>query len=122
MGGGGWRGQPQWPPPFRVQRWHLQPAGALATAPPPACAPDRYRYDPADPAPAVGSTSIMSADPRDNRALERRPDVLTYTSAPVRPRAPDPLQVSNGAHPGTPTTPAPASRWSPRPRSARPSR
>ena len=83
MGGGGWRGQPQWPPPFRVQRWHLQPAGALATAPPPACEPDRYRYDPADPTPAVGGTSIMSAGPRDNRALERRPDVLTYTSAPL---------------------------------------
>ena len=83
MGGGGWRALPRWPPPFSIQRWHLQPAGVLATAPPPACEPDRYRYDPADPTPAVGGTSIMNAGPRDNQALERRPDVLTYTSAPL---------------------------------------
>ena len=47
--------------------------------------PDRYIYDPADPTPAVGGTSLMQLRPGDNRALEQRPDVLTYTSAPLDP-------------------------------------
>ena len=82
--GGGWRDLPDWPPPARTERWHLQPGGALAPTPPPESAPDRYRYDPADPTPAVGGSGLMiNAGPADNRALEQRPDVLTYTSGPL---------------------------------------
>lgn len=68
-----------------TQRWHLQPQGALATPVPPAGEPARYTYDPADPTPAVGgaSSSPGNAGPKDNRELERRPDVLTYTSEPL---------------------------------------
>jgi uncharacterized protein len=86
MGGGGWRDLEDWPPPASTQRWHLQPQGALATAVPPAGEPDRYTYDPADPTPAVGgsSSSAMNAGPKDNRELERRADVLTYTSEPLQ--------------------------------------
>ena len=80
MGGVGWRELPTWPPQADVQRWHLQPDGALATSEPPDSAPDRYTYDPADPTPAVGGTSTITFGPRDNRALEQRPDVLTYTT------------------------------------------
>lgn len=86
MGDGGWRGFGQWPPPGTAERrWHLRPGGGLAEDPPPESDPDRYTYDPADPTPAVGgtSTSPMFAGPRDNRALESRADVLTYTSAPL---------------------------------------
>ena len=85
MDGGGWRDLPQWPPAASIQRWHLQPHGALATAVPPAGEPSRYTYDPADPTPAVGGTSSSPANagPKDNRELERRPDVLTYTSEPL---------------------------------------
>lgn len=84
MGGVGWRGLTGWPPPdTAVQRWHLHPGGALGTGTPPDSDPDRYTYDPADPTPAVGGTSVMNCGPRDNRALEQRPDVLTYTSEPV---------------------------------------
>ena len=85
MGGGGWRDLPQWPPVASTQRWHLQPHGALATPEPPAGEPSRYTYDPADPTPAVGGTSSSPANagPKDNRELERRPDVLTYTSEPL---------------------------------------
>jgi uncharacterized protein len=80
MGGVGWRELPTWPPQADVQRWHLQPDGALATSEPPDSAPDRYTYDPADPTPAVGGTSTITFGPRDNRALEQRPDVLIYTT------------------------------------------
>jgi len=51
---------------------------------PPESGPDRYRYDPADPTPAVGGISLSAnAGPKDNRALEARADVLSYTSAPL---------------------------------------
>jgi uncharacterized protein len=83
MGGGGWRDLEQWPPAASTQRWHLQPDAGLGTASPPAGEPDRYTYDPADPTPAVGGSRTLDAGPKDNAALERRPDVLTYTSAPL---------------------------------------
>lgn len=84
MGENKWRDFADWPPPARTERWHLQPGGALAPAIPPASEPDHYRYDPADPTPAIGGNSLGSSKrmgPKDNRALEARPDVLVYTSA-----------------------------------------
>ncbi len=76
-----WRELGSWPPPAAEAAWHLHPGGRLAPGVPPASEPDRFRYDPADPTPAVGGTSLSSnSGPRDNRALERRADVLTYTS------------------------------------------
>jgi len=78
------REHPDWPPPATEQRWHLQPNGALAATPPPASEPDRYRYDPAEPTPAAGGTSTgPSSGPKDNRELEARPDVLTYSTEPL---------------------------------------
>jgi uncharacterized protein len=84
MGGGGWRNLGEWPPRnAAVQRWHLHAGHMLGTGAPAESVPDRYTYDPAAPTPAVGGTGSMNAGPRDNRALERRPDVLSYTSEPV---------------------------------------
>jgi hypothetical protein len=84
MGGGGWRDLAEWPPrDTAVQRWHLHSGGTLGTSAPAESTQDRYTYDPTDPTPAVGGTSSMDSGPRDNRALERRPDVLTYTSEPM---------------------------------------
>jgi uncharacterized protein len=74
----------EWPPPARPVRWHLQPGGLLHTREPGASAPDRYRYDPSDPTPSVGGSLLArSGGPRDNRDLERRSDVLVYSSAPL---------------------------------------
>jgi putative CocE/NonD family hydrolase len=85
MGAKQWRDLPEWPPtPVRVERWHLQPSRGLALADPVDAAPDEYRYDPADPTPSVGGALLgTDAGPRDNRALEARADVLTYTSIPL---------------------------------------
>lgn len=84
MGGGGWRDLDRWPPPATIQRWHLQPRDGLAPAIPTPSEPDRYLYDPADPTPAVGGTSLsLNSGPRDNRPLERRADVITFTSEPL---------------------------------------
>jgi predicted acyl esterase len=48
--------------------------------------PNRYRYDPADPTPAVGGPLFGLSGKRgavDNRKLESRPDVLVYTTPPL---------------------------------------
>lgn len=83
MGSNVWRDFADWPPPSQQQRWHLQPNGALAIMAPSASEPDRYRYDPANPTPAVGGNSLGAAKrmgAKDNRVLEARSDVLVYTS------------------------------------------
>ena len=84
MGEKAWRDFADWPPPARQERWYLQPGCALSPEVPPASEPDHFRYDPADATPAVGGNSLgarMHMGPKDNRALEARPDVLVYTSA-----------------------------------------
>ncbi|WP_375768154.1 CocE/NonD family hydrolase [Archangium gephyra] len=85
MGANTWRDFSEWPPPgMQTHRWHLQADRGLAPATPTASEPDRYRYDPANPTPSLGGALLTrEAGPRDNRALESRPDVLTYTSAPL---------------------------------------
>jgi uncharacterized protein len=84
MGANTWRHFADWPPPVQSERWYLQANGGLAPTTPLASQPDRYRYDPADPTPAVGGNSLGAAKhmgPKDNRSLEARADVLVYTSA-----------------------------------------
>jgi putative CocE/NonD family hydrolase len=87
MGEEAWRDFDAWPPPgYLPRRFHLQPGGGLDGAPPGGeTVPARYRYDPADPTPAVGGVRMTrSGSGRvDNSKLEARPDVLTYTTAPL---------------------------------------
>ena len=85
MGEQAWHDFPSWPPPgYAPERFHLQPGGALALDTPDESAPDSYRYDPADPTPAVGGVRLalgVKAGSIDNTKLEAHPDVLTYTTA-----------------------------------------
>jgi putative CocE/NonD family hydrolase len=86
MGAGQWREFDDFPPPARPIRYYLHPEARLETdPPPPASSPDRYRYDPADPTPALGGAllALRGAGPRDNRPLEARADVLCYTTPPL---------------------------------------
>lgn len=79
-----WRELADWPPPGAGERtFHLQAGGGLSDAPPEvAVEPSRYRYDPADPTPALGGATLLERKPvRDNRPLEARADVLAFTSA-----------------------------------------
>ncbi|WP_436763223.1 CocE/NonD family hydrolase [Streptosporangium sp. V21-05] len=47
--------------------------------------PDRFRYDPAHPTPALGGPVLLgNSEPRDNRRLEARRDVLVYTGPELR--------------------------------------
>jgi putative CocE/NonD family hydrolase len=86
-GGGGWRELDGWPARAEAERrlW-LAPAGALVDTPPSAeeAGSEGYRYDPADPTPSLGGPVLLAREPViDNRALEARPDVLTFTTAPL---------------------------------------
>jgi uncharacterized protein len=85
MGADEWRGYASWPPSgYAPEAWHLHAGGRLAREAPSASEPDVYRYDPADPTPIAGGTLLSSrAGRRDQRATERRGDVLVYTSAPL---------------------------------------
>ena len=88
IGGEGWRDLPDWPPPGAAEeRWPLLTGGELS---PPAAADAAddgevaFRYDPALPTPSVGGAVLpRSAGVRDNQVVEKRPDVLVFTSAPL---------------------------------------
>jgi hypothetical protein len=86
MGAGEWRDLDEFPPPARQARYYLHDGGRLAPDPPQATSsPDCYRYDPANPTPALGGAllALQGAGPVDNRPLEARPDVLCYTTPPL---------------------------------------
>ncbi|HEY8581677.1 MAG TPA: CocE/NonD family hydrolase [Capillimicrobium sp.] len=81
-----WVDLPDWPPPgARELALHLQPGGGLSAEPPAgAPGPSRFRYDPTDPTPSLGGAVLLEREPvRDNRPLEARPDVLTFTGEPL---------------------------------------
>ncbi len=79
-----WLELPAWPPPATAHAWYLEADGRLASTPPLTSGPDAYRYDPAAPTPNLaGPVGNQGAARVDNRVLEARPDVLTYTSEPL---------------------------------------
>jgi putative CocE/NonD family hydrolase len=85
--GGGWRDLPAWPPAGGARRRLWLGAGGRLQEHEPAQAsePDRYRYDPADPTPSLGGAVLLTREPiLDNRPLEARADVVTYTGSPLR--------------------------------------
>jgi putative CocE/NonD family hydrolase len=77
-----WRDYRDWPPPgMRQERWHLHAGGGLGEDGPQDRPPSTYRFDPSRPTPALGGPTLLgSSKPVDNRPLERRPDVLVFTS------------------------------------------
>jgi hypothetical protein len=102
MGDNAWRTEDAFPPArARTERWYLHPgpdsAGRLDNELP---GVDEgfsgFAYDPADPVPTVGGATFLpgafvglNAGQRDQRAVERRPDVLSFTSTALR----EPLEL-----------------------------
>ncbi len=91
MGANRWREFDQWPPASQPLRLYLHgnggaKTGRLFTTPAPAgTPPDAYTYDPADPTPNLGGPKLADgAGVIDNRPLERRRDVLVFSSIPLR--------------------------------------
>jgi len=93
MGEGGWREFENWPPAANRTEWYLQSAdrnndadnvGLSRNSPLESTSPDWYIYDPADPTPSIGGALMsFSAGPVNNQELEKRSDVLTFTSNPL---------------------------------------
>ena len=88
-GGAGWRHLPNWPPAGRTDRtWFLAGGGHLAGAPGEGAT--TFRYDPMDPTPSVGGRTLAwGTGRRDNRRLETRGDVRTFTTSPLE----EPVEV-----------------------------
>lgn len=92
MGDNVWRDENEWPlARTRWTRWYLHAGGSLSPSEPAQdVAPSRYVYDPSDPTPTVGGLTLMLGGPgggqswmpgpRDQRAVEARPDVCSFTS------------------------------------------
>ncbi|MGH3088253.1 MAG: CocE/NonD family hydrolase [Rubrobacteraceae bacterium] len=88
MGEDLWRGFETWPPPgAKTEAWNFQADGGLSRESPKKSKPDEYDYDPSFPAPTIGGATLLApihgSGPRDQREIEARPDVLTYTSEPL---------------------------------------
>jgi uncharacterized protein len=93
-----WRYEHEWPPRARHERLYLESRGRantlagdgrLESYPPARQAADRFVYDPRDPVPTRGGATccnpkVFPWGPMDQRPVERRRDVLVYSSAPLR--------------------------------------
>lgn len=95
MGCDEWRDEAEWPlARTRQVDYYLHAGGGLSPEAPGEDAPDEYDYDPEDPCPTRGGNhsigpynpglyELAPPGPFDQSALEARPDVLIYTSAPL---------------------------------------
>ncbi len=107
MGANTWRDEDDWPLPdteyvdyFLHSAGHANTAdgdGALSTEAPGEQPDDEFVYDPHDPVPTTGGPTFLpglfigaNAGPRDQRAVEQRPDVLCCTT----PALDEPLEVT----------------------------
>lgn len=72
-----------WPPPNTHRDLHLGAGRRLADAPTGQNEQDAFRYDPQDPTPAIGGNLLDRSANQDNRPLEARSDVLTWTTDPL---------------------------------------
>lgn len=77
-----WRDLPDWPPAeIRPRRFHLGPE-ALTDLP--GQGSSLFRYDPEDPTPSIGGAlQSPTQGTRDMAKLERRADVLVFTTPPL---------------------------------------
>ena len=105
MGANEYRQEDDWPPPQAKSAKYflhsggkansLRGDGSLSTSGPKSEPSDGFLYDPANPVPTMGgplccAQELMEPGPRDQRSVENRDDVLTYSTAPL----PEDLEVT----------------------------
>lgn len=80
-----WRELESWPPVAQSVSYYLHDGKALNNKATEASSqPDTFVFDPENPVPTVGGALFSpEAGSKDNRAVEARPDVLTYTTEPL---------------------------------------
>ncbi len=97
--GGEWHNAPSWPPPgATASRYYLHDGGLLRPASPSNSEPSSYEFDPRNPVPTIGGRFAVGGVPmciqdqvcspripacKDALPLNRRPDVLSYSTAPL---------------------------------------
>ena len=77
-----WRHADDWPPAAKTTPFFFHADGKLGRdKPTEGVASRRYRYDPKDPVPNVGGQELgVPLGPMDQRRVEKRPDVLLFTT------------------------------------------
>jgi putative CocE/NonD family hydrolase len=88
MGANVWRDEQDWPLARAAPTpFYLRTGGLLRTEAPEAEPPDGYTYDPSNPVPTHGGALLIAPEfapgPLDQRSIEARADVLTYTTEPL---------------------------------------
>jgi putative CocE/NonD family hydrolase len=98
MGVNRWQDEREWPPRAHLKWFYLESRGRanslagdgrLDTRGPGAQAADRFVFDPRDPVPTMGGATccnpkVLPWGPMDQRAIEKRRDVLVYTTPPLK--------------------------------------
>jgi putative CocE/NonD family hydrolase len=99
MGINRWQTSDTWPPKgAQAMTYYLSSDGKansldgdgkLTVAPPPADKPDSFSYDPKNPVPSYGGNvcctgNAVTGGAFDQRKMEARPDILVYTSDPLK--------------------------------------
>jgi putative CocE/NonD family hydrolase len=80
----GWRGAATWPPAGSAPvDWHLAGANALAFRPDRRPTEVAWEHRPAQPVPSLAHPYYRLVDPPDDRRVEGRADVLSFTSEPL---------------------------------------
>jgi putative CocE/NonD family hydrolase len=87
-----WRRAADWPIPARETPFYFQTPGGLAGKKPEASAAHaEYTFDPADPCPTIGGNNLtIPAGPRNQNHIEKRRDVVLFTSEPLK----EPFEVT----------------------------
>ena len=89
MGINQWRDEEEWPlARARKEKFYLGPNGQLGFKPDQHPTPDSFVYDPGNPVPTMGGAvccdpRVFPWGPMDQRQIEKRPDVLVYSTAPL---------------------------------------
>jgi predicted acyl esterase len=96
--GNEWRHAADWPIPHEPTAYYLHADGKLSKSPPGEAAGERgrveYTFDPAGPCPTVGGCNlVLPPGPRNQNRVERRPDVVTFTTDPLA----EPVEVTGHA-------------------------
>jgi uncharacterized protein len=89
MGVNRWGQAQDWPlPGTRYTAYYLAPNHGLSGNKPASPGTNQYSYDPRNPVPTLGGNNCCGtptvAGPRDQRTIESRPDVLSYTSEELK--------------------------------------
>lgn len=89
--GNEWRKADAWPIPSSPVPFYLEKDGLLTTALPAADNQFKFNDDPANPTPTIGGANLqLPAGPMDQREIEKRDDVLVFTT----PVLEEPLEVT----------------------------